>query len=154
MKQYLKKAVQAVLTLAMLLGLAGAFTAPVFAASDPCANPTDPNVIKVCNAAAANASKSAACEGIAAAGGSCGTPDSANDKFKSIITSIINVLTVVVGAICVVMIIIGGFRYVVSGGDSNGIQGAKNTIIYALVGLVVVVFSRTIVVFVLSKVNG
>ena len=54
------------------------------------------------------------------------------------------------GAVSVLMIIIGGFRYVISGGDSNGIQGAKNTIIYALVGLVIVLFSQIIVRFVLK----
>lgn len=88
-----------------------------------------------------------ACEGIKAAGGTCDAT-SGNDGFKNIITAVVNVLSVVVGAVSVVMIIIGGFRYVISGGDSNGISGAKNTILYAIVGLVVVLFAQVIVAFV------
>lgn len=88
-----------------------------------------------------------ACEGIEAAGGNCDAT-TANVGFKNIITAVVNVLSVVVGAVSVVMIIIGGFRYVISGGDSNGISGAKNTILYAIVGLVVVLFAQVIVAFV------
>lgn len=53
------------------------------------------------------------------------------------------------------MIIVGGFRYVISGGDSNGVSGAKNTIMYAIIGLVIVLFAQIIVKFVLTntKVN-
>jgi hypothetical protein len=49
------------------------------------------------------------------------------------------------------MIIIGGFRYVVSGGDSAGVEGAKNTILYAVIGLVVALLAQAIVVFVISR---
>lgn len=65
--------------------------------------------------------------------------------------TILNLITWATGIVSVIMIIIGGFRYVLSGGDSNGIQGAKNTIIYALVGLVVAIFGQVIISFVLSK---
>ena len=58
-----------------------------------------------------------------------------------------------VGAVSVVVIIIGGFKYIVSAGDSNGIQSAKNTILYALVGLVVAVFAQVIARFVLGQVT-
>lgn len=91
----------------------------------------------------------AACAGVEAAGGNCDATDS-QSSFNTIMAKIINVFSVVVGAVSVLMIIIGGFRYVISGGDSNGIQGAKNTIIYALVGLVIVLFSQIIVRFVLK----
>ena len=70
---------------------------------------------------------------------------------NGIITKIAQIITYVTGAVSVVMIIIGGFRYVVSGGDSNGITGAKNTILYAVVGLVVTIFAQIIVSFVLSR---
>src|SRR4051794_26907436 len=125
MKTVFKKLTTILTSTVVLLGLASFVAAPVFAQASPTTTPP---------AAAASpvGGKAAACDGIKAAGGDCGTPAQSNDLLKTIITAVINVLTVVVGAICVVMVIIGGFRYVVSGGDSNGIQGAKNTILYAL----------------------
>ena len=50
------------------------------------------------------------------------------------------------------MIIIGGIKYVTSNGDSSGVTSAKNTILYAVVGLVVAVMAYTIVNFVLTNV--
>lgn len=88
-----------------------------------------------------------ACDGIKAAGGTCDTT-AGNKGVENIVTTVINVLSFVVGAVAVIMIIIGGLRYVISGGDSNGISGAKNTILYAIVGLVVVLFAQVIVAFV------
>lgn len=72
--------------------------------------------------------------------------------FTSIVQTIINVFSLVVGAISVIMIIIGGFRYIISNGDSGGVSGAKNTILYAIVGLVIVLFAQVIVRFVLTNI--
>lgn len=69
----------------------------------------------------------------------------------SILYKTIQAITILTGAISVIMIIIGGFRYVVSGGDSNATKGAKDTILYAVIGLVIAIFAQTIVTFVLSK---
>jgi hypothetical protein len=49
------------------------------------------------------------------------------------------------------MLIIGGFRYVVSGGDSTAVQGAKNTILYALVGIVVAFLAFAAVNFITEQ---
>ena len=57
----------------------------------------------------------------------------------------------VVGIAAVVMIIIGGLRYVTSNGDSGQVGNAKNTILYAVVGLVVVALAQVIVRFVVAK---
>ncbi len=70
---------------------------------------------------------------------------------EGIITKITQLIVYFTGAISVIMIIVGGFKYVLSGGDSNGVQSAKNTIMYALIGLVVAIFSQVIVSFVLSR---
>ncbi len=70
---------------------------------------------------------------------------------SSILYKIIQTLTIITGAASVIMIIVGGFRYVVSGGDSNATKGAKDTILYAVIGLVVVIFAQTIITFVLSR---
>jgi hypothetical protein len=90
-------------------------------------------------------SKSTACSAL---GGSCNSGDS---TVKGTIASIIKILFFIVGIVAVVMIIIGGFRYITSNGDSSQIASAKNTIIYALVGLVVAVMAQAIVAFVFNK---
>lgn len=66
----------------------------------------------------------------------------------SIIT---NVLLFIVGAIAVIMIVIGGLRYVLSGGNSEQITAAKNTILYAIVGIIVALLAYAAVNFVLSS---
>lgn len=68
--------------------------------------------------------------------------------------SITNVLLFLIGAISVIMIIVGGIRYVVSGGDSSAVQSAKNTILYAVVGLVVAILAFAVVNFVVGSFSG
>ncbi|HLZ15303.1 MAG TPA: pilin [Candidatus Saccharimonadales bacterium] len=77
----------------------------------------------------------------------------ATTRINSIITTVINIFSLVVGIVAVVMIVFGGFKYITSGGDSGNISGAKNTILYAIIGLVVVAFAQFIVQFVLNKVQ-
>lgn len=74
-----------------------------------------------------------------------------NEGFSDIAKRIINIFSIVVGTVSVIMIIIGGFRYIISGGDSGGVTAGKNTILYAIVGLVIVLFSQVIVRFVLTN---
>ncbi len=73
------------------------------------------------------------------------------DKVNNLVAQIINIFSVVVGIVAVIMIIIGGFRYITSGGDSGNVTGAKNTILYAIIGLVIVALAQFIVKFILSK---
>ncbi|MDB5166140.1 MAG: hypothetical protein JWM37_212 [Candidatus Saccharibacteria bacterium] len=65
----------------------------------------------------------------------------------------INILSIIVGIVAVIMIIIGGFRYITSGGDSGKVGSAKNTIIYAIIGLILVALAQVIVNIVLSQVS-
>lgn len=82
-------------------------------------------------------------------GTAAGAPDGLFDgPFKAIT----NTLIFLVGAISVIMLIIGGLRYVVSAGDANAISGAKNTILYAIVGLIVAFLAFSIVNFVLARI--
>ena len=60
----------------------------------------------------------------------------------------------IVGIIAVVMIIVGGIKYITSGGDSGNVTAAKNTILYAVIGLVVVALAQIIVKFVLGRFVG
>lgn len=66
-------------------------------------------------------------------------------------TTITNVMLFLIGAISVIMLIIGGIRYVVSGGDSTAVQNAKNTILYAIVGIVVALLAFAVVKFVTTS---
>lgn len=74
-----------------------------------------------------------------------------NTSFTDLLKKIINIFSVIVGVIAVIMIIIGGLKYITSGGESSNVSGAKNTIIYAIVGLVIVALAQFIVHFVLSN---
>lgn len=71
-----------------------------------------------------------------------------------IFRTITNVLLFLIGAISVIMLIIGGIRYVVSGGDSTAVQNAKNTILYAIVGVVVAILAYAVVNFVIGSFSG
>lgn len=68
-----------------------------------------------------------------------------------VFSKISSVLLFIVGAIAVIMIVIGGLRYVISGGDSTQVQGAKNTILYALVGIIVAILAYAAVNFVINS---
>jgi hypothetical protein len=63
------------------------------------------------------------------------------------VTSLIDLLSLIVGVAAVIMIIIGGLQYVMSGGDSGKVGNSKNTILYAVIGLVVVALAQVIVQF-------
>ncbi len=72
---------------------------------------------------------------------------------NGIFATIANTLIFLVGAVAVIFLIIGGLRYVVSNGDSKAVEGAKNTILYAIVGIVVAVISFALVQFVINALN-
>ena len=101
------------------------------------------------SAALFNQSRQTACNALGGANNSCA---SGAGTVNRVIADIIGILSFIVGAASVIMIIIGGFRYVTSNGDSNQIASAKNTIIYAIVGLVVAVLARAIVTFVFNRI--
>jgi hypothetical protein len=84
----------------------------------------------------------------------CGDANNSVNTASSLTATIINILSLLVGAVAVVMLIIGGFRYVASGGKQESVASAKNTIVYALVGLVIVALAQLVVHFVLAKVTN
>ena len=69
----------------------------------------------------------------------------------NLIKTVVNVLLYILGAIAVIMIVIGGLRYVISGGDASQVQSAKNTILYALVGIIVAILAYAAVNFVVNS---
>lgn len=86
--------------------------------------------------------------------GDCETDSSGNtaaERIDQIVSQVINLLSLAVGVVAVIMIIVGGFKYITSGGDSGNVTGAKNTILYAVVGLIVVALAQVIVRFVVDR---
>lgn len=96
--------------------------------------------------------KSDACAGVALTGGSCDKTN-AETQVNNAVAVAVNILSLVVGITAVIMVIVGGFKYITSSGDSNSVNSAKNTILYALVGLVIVALAQVIVKFVLNRVQ-
>ncbi len=71
-----------------------------------------------------------------------------------IFETVTNILLFLIGAISVIMLIIGGIRYVVSGGDQAAVTSAKNTILYAIVGIVVAFLAYAAVTFVIDSLTA
>ena len=71
-----------------------------------------------------------------------------------VFTQVTNTVLYVVGIVSVVMLIYGGLRYVISGGDSKKVTDAKNTILYAIIGLIISILAFAIVNFVINAITG
>lgn len=97
------------------------------------------------------AGKNEVCQGAGLTGADCNDPSN-NNTINNLIADVIGVISIVVGVAAVIMIMVGGFKYIISQGDSNSINSAKNTILYAVIGLVVALFAQIIVRFVINKV--
>lgn len=69
-----------------------------------------------------------------------------------IFKTIVNVLLFIIGAISVIMLILGGIRYTISQGDSSAVTSAKNTILYAVIGIVVAILAYAVVNFVVGSI--
>lgn len=95
--------------------------------------------------------KQEVCKGVNFTSGSTGTecPDASADV-SNIVKTVIDVLSWIVGIISVIMVIVGGLKYILSSGDSNNVNSAKNTILYAIIGLVIVLLAQVIVRFVVN----
>lgn len=101
--------------------------------------------------------KSAVCTGIGAVDGSggnaCEDPED-SASLSDTVANIINLVSLVVGVVAVIMVIVGGLRYVTSQGDSGATKSAKDTIIYAIIGLIVVALAQLIVRFTIGRVTS
>lgn len=84
-------------------------------------------------------------------------PDPVGDKNADLSGNVTNILNVAIGAlgiVAVIVIIIGGVQYMTSTGDAGKVKKAKDTILYGVIGLVVVILAFAIVNFVIANVNG
>jgi len=87
--------------------------------------------------------KSQACSGI----NGC----TSTTSLDTIVKAVLRILSIVAGIASVIMIVISGFKYITSGGDSGKISSAKNTLVYAIIGIIVVAFAQTISQFVIKQ---
>ena len=77
------------------------------------------------------------------------TPTNANVVIKNVT----NTMFFIIGAVSVIMLIYGGIRYTTSGGNTNSVTAAKNTVIYSIVGLVISILAYAIVNFVVTNIK-
>ena len=105
--------------------------------------------------ASSPASKAEVCQGIGTitGTGSCDSLTSSKKSIDNIAALVLNLLSAIVGLIAVIFIIIGGMRYVTSAGNPQTTNDAKNTILYAIIGIFIVVLAQIIVKFLLHKVS-
>lgn len=95
--------------------------------------------------------KEAACSGISGASGVSCDASTSGSTLQSIMKTVLGILSWVVGVAAVIMIIVGAFKFVTSNGDSNAIASARNTIIYALIGIFIALVARLLVDFVINR---
>ena len=120
-----------ILTAGMLMvGLLGVFTPAVSAA----------NGINICS----NGNESSVY---------CKNKNTGETQVNGIIKTIVEVLLTAVGAISIIMIVIGGIMFALSSGDAQKAAKARNTVLYAVVGLIVSIFASAIVNFVFNRFN-
>jgi hypothetical protein len=95
------------------------------------------------------------CSGGGAASSVCTTKSTGNPLTGNdgVIVKATDLIAFFAGAAAVILIIFSGIRYITSGGDAGRIGSAKNTLINAIVGLVIIVLARVIVVYVVSKIK-
>lgn len=94
--------------------------------------------------------KSDLCAGANAATGGTGCGDTSGTINKTL-KNIVNLFSSIIGVIAVIMIMVGGFRYITAGGESGKVSSAKTTITFAIVGLIIVALAQSLVRFVLNR---
>lgn len=80
-----------------------------------------------------------------------GTDNTTN--LTDLVGIIINVILFIAGAVAVVMIIIGGIKYIISNGNDTMVTSAKHTIMYAVIGLIIVLLAFAIVNFIIDGIK-
>lgn len=72
---------------------------------------------------------------------------------NGILNKVVRVFFIIVGIGSTIMVVIGGFKYVLSSGDPGKVTSAKNTIIYAIVGIVIALLAQAIIIFLVNNVG-
>ncbi len=93
-----------------------------------------------------------ACSGAGVTSAACTGRGNGGNPVAFAIGRVVQLVSLLAGFASVVVIIVAGFRYVISSGDSNNINGAKNAILFAVVGLAISVAAGTIVGYILNRI--
>lgn len=67
--------------------------------------------------------------------------------------TVLQIIFGIIGALAFLFLVIAGFRYIISTGDPQDTEKAKNAVIYALVGVLVAIFAEAIVTWVVHGVS-
>ena len=97
---------------------------------------------------------SEACKGGGAGSAVCSNNTGGNDPIagpNGAIVNVTSILAVITGVVSVAFVIWGGIKYITSGGDSSGVSTAKNTVMAALIGLVLALLARPIILFIVGR---
>lgn len=83
-----------------------------------------------------------------------GSQVSGNPLFgtNGVVTKTVQLLTIATGVLSVFMMVYGGLRFVLSGGDPQKINQARNTILYAAIGIAISLLAQAIIIFILNNV--
>ena len=142
----MRRSILASLGAAIILLLAGVVT-PRYALAASGSNTTGSGT------GSASTAQSDICAGVSAVQGNGACSGNGTAAVGGIIRTVINVMSFFVGLVAVIMIIVGGFKYITSGGDSGKASNGRTTIVSALIGLVIVALAQVIVQFVLTNSN-
>lgn len=134
-----------IFTLALLFGLAVVFTAPTIISAAP--NPLG----SACEELSGDQRKeSAACEKVKE--DDKGNPiNPISGGSDSILYKITLIISAVAGVVAVMIIIIAGISMITAGGDSQKFANGRNTIIFAVVGLIVIILAQAIITFIVTR---
>lgn len=72
----------------------------------------------------------------------------------NLLAQVINSLLLWGGAVALVFIIIGGFRFIISMGNPEGVEKARHTVMYAVLGLIIIFLAYIIVAYLLDDLLG
>jgi uncharacterized membrane protein YuzA (DUF378 family) len=138
----------------IFLAVASIVTLSVVSLASAQALPLAPTVL------ADSQSRADACSGLAQLAGNGGTAcakpgakDSpGQDAIDGIASTVVNIISLIAGLAAVILVIVAGVKFITSGGESSAVASAKNTLVYALIGLAVVGLSQLLVHFVLNAI--
>lgn len=143
----MKKAIFGVMTIMIsgVLALSSLFVAPVMAGE--CANgSSDAKCNKICNDSNIDDTQKAAA--------GCTMTSNKEDSLAFRLTNIINIVITVVGILAVLVIVIGGQRFISAGGDPGKVKQAKDMILYAVIAVIVAGLAYAIVNFVSANIES
>lgn len=92
-----------------------------------------------------NTSKGQVLDGVGQTGGDC-----SGDGVFSVVQTAVEIISYIAGIAAVIVVILAGLKYITSAGDANKITSAKNTLVYALIGLAIAALAQGLVQFVIN----